>query len=462
MAFNYRPNNESEIIGRKKPYSIQAAMVFSFIWKTYGERIILDPTKDFSDIKIPRAIEKRDNIKSVKDRLVKNKISLTDLKVVFGNGSGTGGSSINAAETAKQENATRFVCEQVIEKGKFPRDSDIEKIYPQYDDGWYQTFKMQAEALKKWLKTAKGYEYSRDSGIMPLVEGVAKKCGVTQQDSWNPADIYLVKRSKRIGIEKRLVEIGNRTGENNGKLDALNEYMRELFAERNLIGISLKKLGNKASVEETNVGGSKIENINLVKDSFRCDLDLDNKGEFNTGEMAFAIVITGKNMQSQQYVNVQVRAFSGGERESTQMDMTGSGAAAKLGKVSSIQALDPFLRKCNLKRRMGTQIPKVGQFTPKEVQFYEDEQKRLSNYVIDGNRVYFGKTPWSESFANARLLEVDNNRTASQLSAKLQCFKWIEMLYYIDKAGKLTEFLNVAYYGAKKQYATAGPFLKIS
>ena len=111
---------------------------------------------------------------------------------------------------------------------------------------------------------------------------------------------------------------------------------------------------------------------------------------------------------------------------------------------------------------MGTQIPKVGQFTPKEVQFYEDEQKRLSNYVIDGNRVYFGKTPWSESFANARLLEVDNNRTASQLSAKLQCFKWIEMLYYIDKAGKLTEFLNVAYYGAKKQYATAGPFLKIS
>ena len=92
MAFNYRPNNESEIIGRKKPYSIQAAKVFSFIWKTYGERIILDPTKDFSDIKIPRAIEKRDNIKSVKDRLVKNKISLTDLKVVFGNGSGTGGS----------------------------------------------------------------------------------------------------------------------------------------------------------------------------------------------------------------------------------------------------------------------------------------------------------------------------------------------------------------------------------
>ena len=28
--------------------------------------------------------------------------------------------------------------------------------------------------------------------------------------------------------------------------------------------------------------------------------------------------------------------------------------------------------------------------------------------------------------------------------------------------GVLNEFLNVAYYGAKKQYASAGPFLKIS
>jgi hypothetical protein len=461
MAFNFRPKSEAEVKAKKKPYSLHAGKVFTFIKKQYGETIVLDPNKDFSDIKIPRAVEKRENIKTVKERLSKAKIDISKLRIQFGNGSGSGKMDA-AADTPKQENATRFVCEQVIEKGKFPRDSEIEKIYPKYDDEWYETFKMQAYALKKWLRNTKGYEYSRDTGIMPVVEGVAKKCGIGTKDSWNPADIYLVKKSKRRDIEKKLVEIGDRTGEKDGKLDALNEYMRELFVERNLIGISLKKLGNKVSLEETNVGGAKVEEIKLVKDSIRCDLDLDNKGEFNTGEMAFAIVITGKNMQSQQYVNVQIRAFSGGERESTQMDMTGSGAAAKLGKVSSIQAIDPFLRKLNLKRRMGTSIPKVGKFTPEQVQFYEDEQKKLSTYRIDGNKVYFGKKPWSVSFANARQLEVDNNRTASQLSAKLQCFQWIEMLHTMDKAGKLTEFLNVAYYGAKKQYATAGPFLKIS
>ena len=65
-------------------------------------------------------------------------------------------------------------------------------------------------------------------------------------------------------------------------------------------------------------------------------------------------------------------------------------------------------------------------------------------------------------FSKARSLEKNNNRTASQLSAKLQCFRWIEILHKLDKSKKLNEFLNVLYYGAKKQYASAGPFLKIS
>ena len=46
------------------------------------------------------------------------------------------------------ENGTRFVCERYIETGRFPRDSEVEKIYSQYDDGWANTFQMQATALK--------------------------------------------------------------------------------------------------------------------------------------------------------------------------------------------------------------------------------------------------------------------------------------------------------------------------
>tara|TARA_B100000242_G_scaffold31622_1_gene18944 strand:+ start:702 stop:2072 length:1371 start_codon:yes stop_codon:yes gene_type:complete len=456
MAFNFRAKSEAEIKQRKKPYSLQAAKVYSFIRKQYGEIIILDPNKDFSDIKIPRVVEKRENIKRVKERLSKAKIDISDLKIQFGNGSGTGGSSINAAETAKQENATRFVCEQVIEKGKFPRDSEIEKIYAKYDDEWYETFKMQSDALKKWLKGKKGYEYSRDKGAMPIIEKAAQNCGVKQKDSWNPADIYIIKKQNASKILKKIEQIGDRKTENEAKLDALNEYMRDLFVKRELVGISLKKLGKSVSLEETNVGGLKLSKISMIKNSLRCDLDIDNKGEFNTGEMAFAIDVDGK------VINVQVRAFSGGVRESTQMDMTGSGAAAKLGKVSSRAAIDPFIKKFKLERRMATDLPKVGEFTNKDIDFYEKEQSKLSKITINGSKIYFGKVPWKKSFKKARQLEIDNNRTASQLSSKLQCFRWLEILKTLEDKKELINFLNIAYYGAKKQYASAGPFLKIS
>ena len=456
MAFNYRANNAKEIISKKKAFSLQASQIYSYISKTYGETIILDPTTNFSDIKIPRAVEKKIGIAALKQTLAKT-TDTKGLKIQYGNGSGAGGSTINAAETAKQENATRFVCERYIETGRFPRDSEVEKIYSQYDDGWANTFQMQATALKKWLGSNKGYEYSRDTGIMPFIEKIAlQKCGVRTKDSWNPADIYLGRKRKLKQIQDKVTKIGNMKSEPTAKLDALNEYMRELFKKRDLIGISLKKLGKSVSLEETNVAGNKVEKITMVKGSLRCDLDLKANGEFVTGEMAFALKVGNAN------VNVQIRAFSGGERESTQMDMTGVGAAAKLGKVSSREALDPFLSKYGLKRRMGTNLPKVGEFSKADIDFYLKEQQKLSRYTIAGNKVYFGKVKWETSFSKARKLEVGNNRTASQLSSKLQCFQWIEILNTLQKKGVLNEFLNVAYYGAKKQYATAGPFLKIS
>ena len=455
MAFNYRANNAKEIISKKKQFSLQAAEIYSYISKTYGEKIVLDPNKDFSDVKIPRAVEKKIGIAALKQTLAK-KTDTKGMKIQFGNGSGSGKMDASA-DTPKQENATRFVCEKFIETGKFPRDSEIEKIYPKFDDDWANTFQMQAKALKKWLGSNRGYEYTRDVGFMPFLEDVAKKkCGVTKKDSWNPADIYLAKKRAVPTMTKKINSIGNMKGTPASRLDALNDYMKELFVKRDLIGVSLKKLGKSVSLEETNVKGMKVEKISMVKNSLRCELDLDSKGEFNTGEMAFALNVGGN------VVNVQVRAFSGGVRESTQMDMTGSGAAAKLGKVSSRAAIDPFIKKFKLERRMATDLPKVGEFTNKDIDFYEKEQSKLSKITINGSKIYFGKVPWKKSFKKARQLEIDNNRTASQLSSKLQCFRWIEILKTLEDKKELINFLNIAYYGAKKQYASAGPFLKIS
>ena len=457
MAFNFRPSTVNEILKKNKKYSVQASQILEYVKKNYDSGIVLDPTTDFKSVKIPRIVEDKENIAGIKRKLTTAKIDLRGMSVQFGNGSGVGGSTIDAKTTAMQENATRVVCEHFIEKNKLPDNSVIEKIYPQVDDEWYKTFSLQASSLKTYLSGNKGYEYSRDEGIMPYIEDIAlKKCGVRTKDSWNPADIYLVKKNIKNEVKKKVKAIGDLDIEKAQKLTALNDYMRSVFVSKDLIGVSLKKLKNVAKLEETNVKKiSAMEEIEIVTNSVKLNLDLNDKQEFVTGEMSFQLNV------KDHIVNVQIRAFSGKERESTQMDMTGSGEAAKLGKVSSREAIDPYISKFGLSRRMATELPQVGRFSDGDIKKYVNEFNAIKNYRIGNSAIDFGQNDWETTLRQAVVIEKENNRTASQLSSKLQCFQWVKIFKKIQDARKLKDFLTVLYFGAKKQYDTAGPFLKI-
>ena len=429
MAFNFRPNSVKEITDKKRIHSTTVGNIYSYIKNTYNSGIVLDPTSQFQTIKIPREVEKSGvKIATIKQNLKNEKRWKEGLVLQFGNGSGVGGSKIDAKTTAMQENATRFVCEQVIEKGKFPLGSEISKIYPDYDDEWNETFKMQADALKKWGRGI-GYEYSRDTGIMPIVENIAiNKCRCGPKDSWNPADIYVVKRIQKARIVKELTAIGELKVELPARLDRLNEYMRGEFQKKNLVGISLKKLGKTVRTEETNIKRLEtIKGIEIKQNSIKLDLDLDPvTDEFKTGEMSLQLDVNGNQ------VAVQIRNFDVSKpRGRVQMDMTEAGATAKLGKVSS-----------NI-RDMITEF------------------RDIQNTTIDRILINYGVNDWETTLRKAIEIEKGNNKTASQLSSKLQCFQWVRIFRTIELKKKLDEFLTVLYLGAKKQYDTAGPFLKI-
>ena len=119
MAFNFRPKTADEIIDAGKAYSLQAASIYSFIKKKYKTTIILDPTKDFSQIKVPRVVEEQVNISQLKNK-INEIVNTKKLSIAFGNGSGPKTGGTDAVETAKQENCTRLACESFIEKGKMP------------------------------------------------------------------------------------------------------------------------------------------------------------------------------------------------------------------------------------------------------------------------------------------------------------------------------------------------------
>ena len=459
MAFNYRPQTAREIISKKKANSVVAAQIFEAVKDEYGEGIILDLTGTFNKIKVPRVVGDKVNINQLKTFLTKTKkIDLTGVEISLGNGSG-GGTGTSAVETAQQENATRLYCEVYMTTKKFPTAAAVEKIYPKVDDEWFATFEAQAVAIAKWIG-GNDYEFSRDEGIMPHVENIAlKKCGVSTKDSWNPADIYAVKKSKKEEIKRELTAIGEMKMELRAKLDELNAYMRSKIATKELIGISLKKLskGKVNTVELTNAAKKEpLKDISIIPGSVNLNLDLKQNNEFETGEMSFAISVGGSN------VAVQIRAFSGGVRETTQMDMTGKGAAAKLGKVSSREAIDPYLQANGLVRRKGTELPAVGAWTERDIKKFVDEWKSIKSVKIGTESIKWGKNDWETTLRKAIMAEQDSTRTASQLSAKLQCFQWVQIFDAINKKGKLKEFLTTLYQGAKKEYESAGPFLKVA
>jgi hypothetical protein len=111
---------------------------------------------------------------------------------------------------------------------------------------------------------------------------------------------------------------------------------------------------------------------------------------------------------------------------------------------------------------MGRELPPVGAWRSGQINTYITEYEKIRNVRIGGNKIYWGTGKWEESLRRAIQIEHDNPRTASQLSTKLQCFGWVNILNTIDNKGLLREFLTILYYGAKKQYETGGPFLKIS
>ena len=90
-----------------------------------------------------------------------------------------------------------------------------------------------------------------------------------------------------------------------------------------------------------------------------------------------------------------------------------------------------------------------------------NEFNAIKNYRIGNSAIDFGQNDWETTLRQAVVIEKENNRTASQLSSKLQCFQWVKIFKKIQDARKLKDFLTVLYFGAKKQYDTAGPFLKI-
>ena len=387
----------------------------------------------------------------------------------------------SATETAKQENGSRVFFESVIEKGKEPTDKEMLKVYDGYNLEWKETYRKQTAALKKYLGSNKGYEYSRDSGVMPFIEGIAKSnCGVSVKDRWNPMDIVLVKKGMKRVVEGTIKELTNIDGiSKEANLSLLNAYMKEALEDKILVGVSLKaisKTKKTANAELANMGGDKTARveIDLVPNSIKCTLTLGKKKEFlfDTGELGFDM-----KTESGGTIHGQSRNFQYSKaRNVIQTDLTpkGKDGGAKLGKVSSV-ALDKFLPDIGLNRPPSAtkhpHIPAVGKWTEADIKYWVDLYDKLkgSNMIDFGEvAVYEGGKKIGSDFRsimdNAIMYETAERDRSSggRFSSKLIALEWANCWAEVAKKGKMKDWCRVLYYGAKKEFGSSnGPFLKI-
>ena len=171
--------------------------------------------------------------------------------------------------------------------GKVDWDDDV-------DGEWVVNFYKQQSVLLRKIGKPNFTEFCRDGGtgndyILPgsksgetFMEWVSKlvkdEFEIGQKDNWNPADIWLIQDEMK--WRKKIKESFNQrkdpTASIESELAKFNAIFRALFRTKQIMGISLKKIGNgPAQWKEVNVSGKffkKLKATRMNLESAKCIL----------------------------------------------------------------------------------------------------------------------------------------------------------------------------------------------
>lgn len=172
----------------------------------------------------------------------------------------------SAPSTQMQELGSAWILERVINDNKttFKKVQDIVDDKVTYDrlveifrgdvpEDWLFTFYAQQKRLFNVYNGNSPYTtFNRDGGFMDYITKICStKFGIAKKDSWNPADIWIIKGSQA-KIEQ---EIDKMLDGDHQTIYELNDYLRVKYIKKEIMGLSLKKVSGKvAKYEVVNLG----------------------------------------------------------------------------------------------------------------------------------------------------------------------------------------------------------------
>ena len=422
-----------------------------------------------------------------------------------------------ATETAAFERASIVAFYDAIQKGsklKPQEDADLFDDlvieFPNINKLWYEGILRQAEALIDFLDHKEGSKdstwlYAHFEGKTQTIPSTSttdlldyiwdsfppaqKKLFAGKKDSWNTADVYMVKKSDEKKIKKMIdilvKEFGGSEQQPEILVGTVNAYMSKLLEKGKLLGISLKQPTRNADVNvtPTNVrlgpDGLEVKSGEVVTplDTKMDVLTRNNKQDFAGNSLRFNAKFEAGAYAKQYVWESKVSSGSNEATEPRDMALSNKGkyivAAARNGAIPAPKMA--ALVENYTGEKLNHKIPTNRKFNAAETKYWEAYLKNISQsrnrkipislggYTIDG-------TKYSPEEFITQLFSLDDGKAsgktfATKIRSKMRHLRYIKMYLDAEKKGKLGELVSHAYFLSSKmnikQGDLAGPFIKV-
>lgn len=410
----------------------------------------------------------------------------------------------DAAKTAMVELGTAWVMYQAIRKNKTWNDyleikEDVSGPNPTWpelvkiwtligrdtegpSDEWLETFWQSNKAFLRKISNPTFREFTRGSqhanstnyvlpGMNPdsfmdwISDFVRDNYGISKKDTWNPADIWLIKNERK--WKREIIANCTYDGPKSSpsamvNLMQLNEILRRAYHQKEIIGISLKKKtsGKQMVYQAVNTNerffADRESNQEFRKhyaySKSQCYLDVDNtKGQFSTQD---TVIFCNRDRYS-----FQVKANTSNDRSGSALKYEASDkvyTGARLGKAKVDDVLDLMKNPYGLDMDSSkTSYP----FSPEEFSARRNEYKQKLEILNRAGTVLakVGTITVDQALDNIEYMFRAQPWVAN---SKCQQITWLSMVMSLSSEDR-DNFMADLVFMAKKEGRKYGPFGKI-
>ena len=422
-------------------------------------------------------------------------------------------SGLMATEVDAFERATIVAFYYAINEGASlapEADAQMKKSmqteFPNMDQSWYDGILASAKALNGYLYHQEGtkdltWSYAHYGGATASIPAASstnvidfiwdsmstgsKNIFSGKKDSWNTADVYMVKSNKQQQIRQKVAEIINEFAspiDPGIAVGTINAYMSKLLKDKDLLGISLKKptKGAAVNVTETNI---ELGPDGLEVKSGSVTTPLKSNMEVVSGRRGKDLDFTGNSLRFQ--VQFEAGAYrkkytweskvSSATAEATEpRDLVPNLAGRYITATARNGAIPAPLMEMLVARYTGESLnanlpKKLGAAEITYWQTYLNGLRGTPNVPIELGAFTVGGKSNKSTFIE-RLFALDTGNPSgknfdTKIRSKMRHLRYIKMFLEADKKAKLSELISHSYFLSSKmninQGDLAGPFIKV-